>query len=96
VLAVALENVHGFTPLAEALRREIEGVLITAEGIGAVTVVGTGVAATPRVREALVAALASMGSAPLAVGTGALEVTVYAEAGVLAGTAREVHRRLMG
>jgi aspartate kinase len=96
VLAVALENVHGFAPLAEALHREIEGARVTAEGIGAVTVVGTGVAATPRVREALVAALARLGVAPLALESSPLEVTVYAEARCLADAAREVHRLLIG
>jgi aspartate kinase len=96
VLAVALENVHGFAPLAAALRREIDGARITAEGIGAVTVVGTGVAATPLVRQALVAALGSLGAKPLAIGTGPLEVTVYAELRLLADVAREVHRRLLG
>jgi len=96
VLAVALENVHGFAPLAEALRREIEGARVTAEGIGAVTVVGTGVAATPRVREALVAALARLGVAPLALESSPLEVPVYAEARCLADAAREVHRLLIG
>jgi aspartate kinase len=95
-LAVVLENVHGFEPLAAALRREIEGARVTAEGVGAVTVVGTGVAATPRVREALVTALAAMGAAPLALESGPLEVTVYAEAGLLAGLARQVHRVLLG
>jgi aspartate kinase len=96
VLAVALENVHGFEPLAAALRLEIDGARITADGIGAVTVVGTGVAATPRVREAMVAALASLGAAPLAVESGPLEVTVYAESRLLADAAREIHRRLIG
>jgi hypothetical protein len=71
-------------------------VRIAAGGIGAVTVVGTGVAATPRVREALVAALASLGAVPLAIESGPLAVTVYAETRLLADTAREVHRRLMG
>jgi aspartate kinase len=96
VLAVALENVHGLEPLAAALRREIDGARITAEGIGGVTVVGTGVAGTPRVRQALVEALAALGAAPLAIETGPLRVTVYAEARLLADTAREVHRRLIG
>ncbi len=96
VLAVALENVHGFEPLAAALLRQIEGARITAEGIGAVTVVGTGVAATPRVRQALVAALAGLGAAPLALQSGPLAVTIYTEARWLADTAREVHRRLIG
>jgi aspartate kinase len=93
-LAVALENVHGFEPLAAALRREIEGARISAEGVGAVTVVGTGVAATPRVREVLVTALAGLGAAPLAIESGPLEVTVYAGTGLLADLAREVHRVL--
>ncbi len=96
VLAVALENVHGFAPLAEALRRELPGVRITAEGVGAVTVVGTGVAATPRVRQALLEALAAAGGAPLAVESGPLQVTVYAEQRLLAELARQVHHRLMG
>jgi aspartate kinase len=96
VLAVALENVHGFEPLAAALRREVEGARIAAEGIGAVTVVGTGVSASPRVREAMLAALAGLGAAPLAVDSGPLEVTVFAEARVLADAAREIHRRLLG
>ena len=96
VLAVALENVHGFAPLSEALRRDIGGARITAEGIGAVTVVGTGVAATPRVREALEGALATQGARPLAVATDPLRVTVYAQCESLAGAAREVHRRLIG
>ena len=96
VLAVGLENVHGLEPLAAALRREIEGARVAAEGIGAVTVVGTGVADTPRVREALVAALAGLGAAPLAIGSGPLAVTVYAEGRLLADTAREVHRQLIG
>jgi aspartate kinase len=96
VLAVALENVHGFEPLAAALRRELDGVRIAAEGIGAVTVVGTGVSASPRVREAMLAALAGLGAAPLAIDSGPLEVTIFAEARVLADAAREIHRRLLG
>jgi aspartate kinase len=96
VLAVALENVHGFEPLAVALRRDVQGLRIAADGVGAVTVVGTGVAETPRVLEAMVAALAAQGAVPLAVGTGSLQVTVYAEARLLAELAREVHRRLIG
>jgi aspartate kinase len=96
VLAVALENVHGFASLAAALRREIEGATITAEGIGAVTVVGTGAGATSRVCEALLAALASLGAPALAIERGSLEVTVYTEARWLADAAREVHRRLIG
>ncbi|MCM2335014.1 MAG: aspartate kinase [Anaeromyxobacteraceae bacterium] len=95
-LAVPLENVHGFGPLQEALRAELPGVEIDAEGIGAVTVVGTGVSATPRVREALAAALAGLGAAPRAFEAGPLEVTVYAEARLLPALAREAHRRLLG
>jgi aspartate kinase len=96
VLAVALENVHGFEPLAAALQREIEGATVTAEGIGAVTVVGTGADASPRVREALLAALAGLGAPALALESGPLEVTIYTEARWLADAAREVHRRLVG
>ena len=96
VLAVPLENVHGFGPLCEALRREIPGARVAAEGIGALTVVGTGVSATPRVREELRLALAGLGGAPLAFEAGPLEVSVYAEARLLADAAREVHRRLIG
>ncbi len=96
VLAVDLENVHGFAPLAAALRREIEGATITADGIGAVTVVGTGAGASARVEEALLAALAGLGAPALALERGPLEVTVYTEARWLADATREVHRRLIG
>jgi aspartate kinase len=95
-LAVGLENVHGFAPLAEALRAGLPGVEIAAEGIGAVTVVGTGVAATARVRDELAAALAALGGRALAWESGPLEVTVYAEARLLPDLAREAHRRLLG
>jgi len=60
------------------------------------TVVGTGASATPRVRAALEAALAALGAAPLAFEAGPLEVTVYAEARLLADLARAVHARLLG
>lgn len=95
-LAVGLENVHGDGPLWAALRSELPGVEIEAEGIGAVTVVGTGASATPQVREALAAALVGLGGAPRAFEVGPLEVTVYAEAARLADLAREVHQRLLG
>jgi aspartate kinase len=95
-LAVGLENVHGAGPLWAALRADLPGVGIEAEGVGAVTVVGTGVSATPRVRQALAAALAALGGSPRAFEAGPLEVTVYAEAARLPDLAREVHRRLLG
>jgi len=95
-LAVPLENVHGFGPLAEALRAALPGVEIAADGIGALTVVGTGVAATPRVRAELTAALATLGATARAFEAGPLQVTVYAEARLLPDLAREAHRRLLG
>lgn len=95
-LAVPLENVHGLGPLTEALRAAIPGVEISTEGIGAVTVVGTGVSATPRVRDALAEALRGLGAAPRAFEAGPLEVTIYAEARLLPDLAREAHRRLLG
>ena len=95
-LATPLENVHGAGPLVEALRGALPDAVVEAEGIGAVTVVGTGVSATGAVREALAAALASLGGAPRAFEAGPLEVTVYTEARLLPDLAREVHRRLLG
>jgi aspartate kinase len=94
-LAVPLENVHGFGALCQALRAELPDVEIAAEGIGAVTVVGTGVAAGDRVRRAMTEALADLGAKALAVKSGAQEVSVYAEARHLADAAREIHRRLI-
>jgi aspartate kinase len=95
-LAVALENVHGLARLAEALRAALPGVGLAAEGVGAVTVVGTGVSATPRVRDELAASIAALGGEALAFEAGPLEVTLYAEARLLPDLAREVHRRLLG
>jgi aspartate kinase len=95
-LAVALENVHGLGPLAEALRAALPGVELVAEGVGAVTVVGTGVSASPRVRAELAASIAALGGTALAFEVGPLEVTIYAEARLLSDLAREIHRRLLG
>jgi aspartate kinase len=94
-LAVELENVHGFGPLAEALRGAAAGVEVLAEGVGAVTVVGTGVAASERVRRELTGALEWLATGALGVGSGPMEVRVYAEGRYLADAARELHRRLI-
>jgi len=95
-LAVALENVHGWPGLATSLRFAIPGVEIHDEGIAAVTVVGTGVGASARVRSEVIAALEALGAPARAVSTDPLRVTAYAEKRVLAEAAREIHRRLLG
>jgi aspartate kinase len=96
VLVVPIENVHGLPALGEALCAEVPGVELLAEGLGGLTVVGTGVATTARVREALVAALTSAGAPPRALAAEALKVTAYASASALAEAARTLHRELFG
>jgi len=96
LLVVALENVHGFPALAEGLRAEVAGVEILAEGLGGLTVVGTGVGETPRVAEALAAALTAAGAPPRALASDSLKVTAYAPAAALGEAARLLHRELFG
>jgi len=94
-LAVDLENVHGFPGLAARLRAEVPSAEVLAEGVGALTVVGTGAASSPAVRAALEEALAALGAPARAVATAPLAVTAYADGRVLAEAARAVHARLL-
>ena len=93
-LVVPLENIHGFPSLCEALRAEVPGLEILAEGLGGLTVVGTGAGADGRVAAALAEALTAAGAAPRALAADSLRVTAYAPVTALPEAARAVHRAL--
>ena len=95
-LAVDLENVHGFPGVAARLCAAVPAAEVLAEGVGAVTVVGTGAGTSAAVRAALEEALGALGAPARAVATAPLSVTAYADARVLAEAARAVHARLLG
>jgi aspartate kinase len=94
-LVLPLENVHDWPLLREALSA-VPGVAVADEGVGAVSVVGTGLSAGHRVLREVTAVLEGLGAPPRAVFTSALRVTACAASAALAGAAREIHRRLIG
>ncbi len=95
-LVLSLENVHGWPVLRDRLRTAVPGISIADEGLGAVSVVGTGISAGHRVLREVLAALDGLGAPPRALFTSALRVTAYCDARALADAAREIHRRLIG
>jgi aspartate kinase len=95
-LALALENVHGWPVLKAALLAEIPGLSAEDEGLGAVSVVGTGLSAGHRVLREVTRALAAAGAPPRALFTSGLRVTAYCAEGALKDAARALHAALIG
>ncbi len=95
-VALSLENVHGWPVLRERLRAAVPELSIADEGVGAVSVVGTGLSARHRILREVVAALEELGAPPRALFTSALRVTAYCDAGALPEAARALHRKLLG
>jgi aspartate kinase len=94
-LVLDLENVHGWAAVRAELAAKVPEVSVSDEGIGALSVVGTGLSASHRVLRQVTGVLAELGVAPRAVFTSALRVTVLADAGVLKDAARGVHEKLV-
>ncbi len=95
-LALALENVHDWPVLARELREAAPGVEIADDGIGSISVVGTGLSAGHRALREVIAAVEALGAPPRAIFTSALRVTAYCDARALADAARALHRKLIG
>ncbi len=94
-LVLALENVHDWPVLRAALGK-VPGLEIADEGLGAVSVVGTGLSAGHRVLREVTGVLASLGAPPRALFTSPLRVTAYCAASALKDAARALHERLLG
>jgi aspartate kinase len=94
-LVLALENVHDWPVLRPALGA-VPGLEIADEGLGAVSVVGTGLSAGHRVLREVTAVLASLDAPPRALFTSPLRVTAYCAAAALKDAARALHERLLG
>jgi aspartate kinase len=94
-LVLSLENVHDWALLRDALRAGVPGVEIADEGVGAISVVGTGLSAGHRVVREVSDVLAAAGAPPRALFTSALRVTAYCAARALPDAARALHRRLL-
>ena len=94
-LVLSLENVHDWPVLRDVLRAEVPGLSAEDEGIGAVSVVGTGLAASHRVLREVTAALEALGAPPRAIFTSSLRVTACCDARVLKDAAREIHARVI-
>jgi aspartate kinase len=95
-LVLSLENVHDWPVLKDALRAAVADVEIADEGVGALSVVGTGLSAGHRVLRELTEVLAALDAPPRALFTSALRVSAYCPARALPEAARELHRRLVG
>jgi aspartate kinase len=95
-LALSLDDVHGWPRLREALGAAAPELSVSDEGMGAVSVVGTGLGDGHRVLREVLAALSLLGSPPRAVFTSALRVTAFCDARVLPEAARALHARLLG
>jgi aspartate kinase len=95
-LSLSLENVHGWPVLRGRLLAAVPELEIADEGVGAISVVGTGLGASHRVVREVSAVLVELGAPPRALFTSALRVTAYCDARALADAARAVHARLMG
>src|SRR5512138_2124579 len=95
-LVLSLENVHDWPVLRDLLRAEVPGLTAEDEGIGAVSVVGTGLAASHRVLREVISALEKLGTPPRALFTSSLRVTACCDARVLKDAVRELHARLIG
>jgi aspartate kinase len=95
-LVLSLENVHDWPVLRAPLLAAVPGLSAEDEGLGAVTVVGTGLSAGHRVLREVTAALAGLEAPPRAIFTSALRVTALCETRVLADAARALHARLVG
>ena len=95
-LALSLDNVHDWPLVRARLVAEVPGLSAEDAGLGAVSVVGTGLSAGHRVLREVTAALEALGAPPRAIFTSALRVTAYCDARVLADAARALHARLVG
>jgi aspartate kinase len=95
-LVLSLENVHDWPVLRASLLAAVPGLSAEDEGLGAVTVVGTGLSAGHRVLREVTAALAGLEAPPRAIFASALRVTALCETRVLADAARALHARLVG
>jgi aspartate kinase len=95
-LALALENVHGWPVLRGRLLAAVPELAIADEGVGSISVVGTGLGASHRVVREVSGVLVELGAPPRALFTSALRVTAYCDERALADAARAVHARLMG
>jgi aspartate kinase len=94
-LALSLENVHGW-PVLRARLAALPGLELDDEGLGALSVVGTGLAVGNRALREVTAALAAAGAPARALFTSPLRVTAYCAAAALSEAARAVHGKLVG
>ena len=95
-LTLSLEDVHGWPVLRERLRAAVPELSVADEGVGAVSVVGTGLGAGRGVLDQVVGVLEQLGAPPRALFTSTLRVTACCDARVLPEAARTLHARLLG
>jgi aspartate kinase len=95
-LVLSLENVHDWPVLKAELARAVPALAAADDGLGAVSVVGTGLSAGHRVLRELTATLEGLGAPPRAIFTSALRVTACCDARALKDAAKALHAKLVG
>ncbi len=94
-LALPLDDVHDWPAVRAALKGAVAAVRVEDDGLGSVSVVGTGFTAGYRVLREVRRALVELGSPPRAVTGAALRVTGYCGEAVLPAAVRLLHARLV-
>ncbi|HET6440668.1 MAG TPA: aspartate kinase [Anaeromyxobacter sp.] len=95
-VVLSLENVHGWPVLREGLRAAVPEMSIADEGVGAVSVIGTGLAGRHGVLREVLETLEALEAPARALFTSAMRVTAYCDARALPEAARALHARLLG
>ena len=93
-LCLVLDDVHDLEALAAEIRGCDPEAELRAEGLGALSAVGSR-ALEPRVADAVQEVLLGLGAPPLALFTSPLRVTACCEVGALSQAARLLHARLL-
>jgi len=93
---LSLENVHDFAALERALRQEVGDRLSLRAGLGAVSVVGTSVGASPRALGRALAVLSAAGLAAVAASATGARLSVLVEGDVIAEATRLLHAAFVG
>jgi aspartate kinase len=95
-VVLLLENVHDWPILRGKLAAEVAGLEVADEGLGSVSVVGTGLSAGHRVLRAVTETLDGLGAPARALFTSGLRVTAYCDARACKDAVKALHARLVG
>ena len=94
-LSLSLDDVHGWPALRKELLEAVPALSLTDEGLGAVSVVGSGLGESHAVLKEVISVLTSLGAPPRAIYSSALRVTALCDSRALEEAARRLHHELV-